>query len=203
MQWSATSTRRAVSTADASASFEEIGATLLGARTSLQSGVVARLAGDLDAAERVLRDDYDTLAELDERYWRPTVAANLALVLCRQGRFDEAFAFAQIAEEVSADDDVESQAMWRSAKALILARGGNHATAEVSARDAVELLRRTDGLEQIANALVVYADVLVDGGEGEAGQAALREAAALYARKGDVVSEREARSALGGRSVTN
>jgi tetratricopeptide (TPR) repeat protein len=188
---------------DASASFEEIGATLLGARTSLQSGVVERLAGDLDAAERVLRDDYDRLAELDERYWRPTVAANLALVLCRQGRFDEALVFAQIAEEISADDDVESQAMWRSAKGLILARGGNHATAEVSARDAVELLRRTDGLEQIANALVVYADVLTDGGEGEAGQAALREAAALYARKGDVVSEREARSALEGRSVTN
>src|SRR5262249_49712196 len=61
---------------DACASFDEIGATLLGALTSLQSGVVERLAGDLEAAERVLRHDYDTLAELDERYWRPTVAAN-------------------------------------------------------------------------------------------------------------------------------
>jgi class 3 adenylate cyclase/tetratricopeptide (TPR) repeat protein len=188
---------------DACAAFEEIGATLLGARTSLQSGVVERLAGDLDAAERVLQHDYETLAGLDERYWRPTVAANLALVLCRQGRFDEALVFAQIAEEVSADDDVESQALWRSAKALILARAGDHAAAEANARSAVELLRRTDGLEQIANALVVHADVLAEGGADGAGEAALREAAALYARKGDVVSERDARSALEGRSVTS
>jgi len=188
---------------DACASFDEIGATLLGALTSLQSGVVERLAGDLEAAERVLRHDYDTLAELDERYWRPTVAANLSLVLCRQGRFDEALAFARVAEEVSADDDVESQALWRSAKALILARAGNHAAAEGNAGAAVDLLRRTDGLEQIADALVVHAGVLEDAGNTEAARIALNEAAVLYARKGNLVSEREARSALEGRSVAN
>src|SRR5262245_53358378 len=48
---------------EACASFDELGATLLGARTSLQSGVVERLAGDFEAAERFLRNDYDTLAD--------------------------------------------------------------------------------------------------------------------------------------------
>jgi tetratricopeptide (TPR) repeat protein len=188
---------------DACASFDELGTILLGARTSLQSGAVERLAGDLEAAERFLRSDYDTLADLDERYWRPTVAANLSLVLCRQDRFDEALAFAQIAEEIAADDDVESQALWRSAKALILARAGDHAAAEVSARAAVDLLRRTDGLDQIADALVVLASVLEEAGKTGAALAALQEAAALYAQKGNVVSERDARSALEGRSVTS
>jgi class 3 adenylate cyclase/tetratricopeptide (TPR) repeat protein len=187
---------------EANASFEELGATLFGARTSLQSAVVELLAGDLEAAERVLRQDYEALAELDERYWRPTVAANLALVLCRQDRFDEAFEFARVAEEITADDDVESQALWRSAKALILARGGEHGAAEAIARAAVDLLRRTDGLAQIADALVVHAGVLGEQGDAGGRTNALREAADLYARKGNVVSERAIRSALTRRSVT-
>ena len=173
---------------EANASFDELGATLFGARTSLQSAVVELLAGDLDAAEHVLRRDYEALGRLDERYWRPTVAANLALVLCRQDRFDEALEFARVAEEITADDDVESQALWRSAKALILAQRGEHAAAEANARAAVDLLRRTDGLAQIADALVVHASVLGEQGDADGRTDALREAAYLYARKGNNVS---------------
>ena len=176
--------------------FEEMGATLLGARTSLQSAVVELLAGDTEAAERELRRDYETLDRMGERYLRPTVAANLALLLCREGRYDEAAIYAAVAEEVAADDDVESQALWRSAKALILSRSDEREAAEATARAAVELLRRTDGLVQIADALVVQAAILEDGGKLGERAAALDEAASLYARKGNVVSERAARSAL-------
>jgi class 3 adenylate cyclase/tetratricopeptide (TPR) repeat protein len=181
---------------EARGSFDEIGATLLSARTSLQSAVVELLAGDLDAAERELRRDYETLSRLGERYLRPTVAANLALIRCRQNDFDEAARLAREAEAIAADDDVESQALWRSAKALILARGGEGAAAEATALAAVELLRRTDALVQIADALIVQASVLDDQGRMEERATALTEAAALYGRKGNVVGERTAREAL-------
>lgn len=182
--------------AEARGSFEEIGATLLGARTSLQSAVVEVLAGDSEAAERELRRDYETLEQMGERYLRPTVAANLALLLCRDGRFDEAASYANVAEEISADDDVESQALWRSAKALIIARNEDAVTAEATAQAAVELLRRTDALVQIADALVVQATILEEHGKPAERDDALNEAASLYAQKGNIVSERAARSAL-------
>ena len=185
---------------EATAAFTEIGATLLAARTSLQSAAVEVLAGDLEAAERELRRDYETLERLDERYWRPTVAANLALVLARQERFDEALEFARIAEEMTPDDDVEGQALWRSAKALILSRTGEAEAAASASSAAVELLRQTDGVGQIADALLVYAEVLDAEGKAEERIAALREAAALYTSKGHVVGERAARRALADRS---
>jgi predicted ATPase/class 3 adenylate cyclase len=182
--------------AEARASFDEMGATLLGARTSLQSAVVELLAGDSEAAERELRRDYETLERMGERYLRPTVAANLALLLCREARFEEAASYAAVAEEISADDDVESQALWRSAKALILARSEDAETAEAIGQAAVELLRRTDALVQIADALVVQATILEEHGKAAERDDALNEAASLYARKGNLVSERAARSAL-------
>jgi hypothetical protein len=101
-----------------------------------------------------------------------------------------------VAEEIAADDDVESQALWRSAKALIMSRGDEGEAAEATARAAVELLRRTDGLVQIADALVVQAAILEEHGKLHEREEALIEAASLYARKGNVVSERAARSAL-------
>jgi class 3 adenylate cyclase/tetratricopeptide (TPR) repeat protein len=181
---------------EAWSTFDEIGATLYGARTSLASAVVELLAGDLGAAERELRRDYETLDRMGERYLRPTVAANLALVLCLDGRLEEAAKFARIAEEVSTEDDVETQALWRSAKAAILARMGDLDAAEAIARDAVDLLRRTDALVHTADALSVHANVLGAGGQASERAAALREAARLYGRKGNVISERTALRAL-------
>ena len=48
-----------------------------------------------------------------------------------QGRDDEALIYSKIAEAAtSADDDIESQALWRSIRAPIEARAGNLALAE-------------------------------------------------------------------------
>jgi class 3 adenylate cyclase/tetratricopeptide (TPR) repeat protein len=182
-------------------SFEELGATLLAARTSLQSAVVEVLAEDLAAAERELRRDYEKLDQMGEQYLRPTVAANLALLLCRQGRYDEASELTHVAEHIAADDDVESQALWRSAKALILAREGDPAAADRTAQAAVELLKRTDALVQIADALIVQASVLEERRNAAARNDILREAAMLYARKGNVIGERAVWSALKERPV--
>jgi len=188
--------------AEARRAFTEIGATLYSAGMSLQSAVVELLAGDNEAAERELRRDYEALERMGEHYLRSTVAANLALLLSREGRYDEAATFATVAEEIAGEDDVESQALWRSAKALILSRNDNGDAADAAARAAVELLRRTDALGQIADALVVQAAVLEELGKLSEREEALGEAASLYARKGNVVSERATRSALADRIRT-
>jgi ATP/maltotriose-dependent transcriptional regulator MalT len=187
---------------DAWATFQEIGATLYGARTSLESSTVELLAGDHGAAERELRRDYATLDTMGERYLRSTVAAILAYVLCLQNRADEANEFLRIAEEIATEDDVESQALWRSVKATILARDGDLDAADRSARAAVELLKRTDALVKLGDALFVHAGVLEQGGRMAERDLALREAAALYGRKGNTVSERAALRALRERFVS-
>jgi hypothetical protein len=60
----------------------------------------------------------------------------------------------------------------------------------------VELLKRTDALGQIADALVVQASVYGDTTTAAERATTLREAASLYARKGNVVSERATLEAL-------
>jgi ATP/maltotriose-dependent transcriptional regulator MalT len=172
----------------ARATLEEIGGTLMAASTSLDSYAVEWLAGDLEAAERDLRRDYETLAALKETYLMPTVAGCLARVLCLQGRFDEADAFAGIAYEVAAPDDVSSQALWRTARAQVLAKAGDVDAGIVLAGEAVELLRATDFLVTLGDALTELASVLEDAARGRDAAAALVEAVALYERKGNAVA---------------
>jgi class 3 adenylate cyclase/tetratricopeptide (TPR) repeat protein len=181
---------------DARRTFEEIGATLYNARTSLESSTVELLAGNPEEAERELRRDYTALEAIGERYLRSTVAGILASVLCLRDRTEEAAEFLGIAEEIATEDDVESQALCRSVKASLLAREGQIDAADDSARAAVELLKRTDALVKLADALLVHAGVLGLAGRTEERNAVLVEAAALYRRKGNTVSERAAQRAL-------
>jgi hypothetical protein len=58
------------------------------------------------------------------------------------------------------------------------------------------MLRRTDALVQTADALWVQADVFGGAGRAFERAEALREAARLYARKGNVIGERTALRAL-------
>jgi class 3 adenylate cyclase/tetratricopeptide (TPR) repeat protein len=182
--------------AQARATFEEMGATILIATVSLDSAVVELLAGEPEAAERELRRDYEVLERLRETYVRPTVAAYLARALSVQGRFDEAESFAAIAEEVAAADDVGSQALRRSVRASLLAYGGRFDEAVELANDAVDLLRPTDGVGKKADALVVVTEVLLAASRRDEAELAAAEAIALYAAKGNEVARDRVRSAL-------
>ena len=107
------------------------------------------LAGNPVGAERDLRRDYDALTEIGETYLRSTVAGYLAQAVYAQGRYVEALELSRVAEELAADDDVTSQAFWRSVRAKVLARQKRVEEAVPLAEQAVELLRRTDGLVTI------------------------------------------------------
>src|SRR5215472_651506 len=68
---------------------EEFGWLVEAALTSLDSGPIEVLADDLEAAERELRKDYQTLEQTGERNYISTTAGMLADVLYHRGRYQD------------------------------------------------------------------------------------------------------------------
>ena len=173
---------------DAQAMLSELGPTVVGASTSLASSIVERLAGDLAAAERELRRDYEALAELGEKYLLSSVAALLARVLYDQERLGEAEQMSHDAQEFADADDIASQTLWRTVYARVLARNGNGKAALDLIRDAIELLEPTDWVVAQAETLVDLAEVLRQSGRGTDADRVLEDAVALYEAKENAVA---------------
>jgi class 3 adenylate cyclase/tetratricopeptide (TPR) repeat protein len=181
----------------ARAVLEDLGTNVLAASLSLDSHAVELLAGDAAAAERELRRDYEALDRMGEKYLLSTIAGLLAQVLCGQGRYEEANTMCMITASVAAVDDAQSQALWRSVRAKVLARrNGSGAQAVALARDAVEILRRTDALLWQADALVDLAETLATTGDDGEARHTLDEATGLYELKGSSIAARRARAAV-------
>jgi class 3 adenylate cyclase/tetratricopeptide (TPR) repeat protein len=174
---------------------EEFGRSVVAASSSQQSCRVELLARDPAAAERELRRDFEALEEMGERYFLSTAAGELARAVYAQGRYAEAEELTQLAEELSADDDLTSQALWRSVRAKALARRGLEVEAEQLARKAVALLEGTDALILQADALEDLAEVLELAG-GDGARECLNEALNRFERKEDVVSVVRVRASL-------
>ena len=174
---------------------EEFGRSVVAASSSQQSCRIELLAGDPAAAERELRRDFDELSEMGERYFLSTAAGELARAVYAQGRYVETEELTRIAERLSADDDVTSQALWRSVRAKVFARRRLDGDAQELAREAVELLEGTDALILQADALEDFAEVLMLlGAPGARGY--LSQALGCLERKGDVVSAERVRASL-------
>jgi predicted ATPase len=173
----------------ARALLDDLAAIVLAASTSLTSGRVEMLAGDPEAAERELRRDYEQLVSLGELYYRPSVAAALANVVYVLGRSDEAEELADAAAEMTSEDDVEVQAMWRGVKAKIAAGRGETAEAVTLAREAVAVIGTTDDVSVRAEALLDLAEVLHAAGADDEAAKAAEEARAFCRKKGMSVVE--------------
>ena len=174
----------------ARALLEDLGAVVLAATVSLTSGPVELLAGDVEAAERELRRDYECLVELGELYNRPTVAGLLAQALYAQGRVEEAEELVTAAAEIAAEDDIDAQTLWRSVKAKILADRDEIEEAVCLGREAVSLVGSTDDVYARTQALLDLAQVLESAG-ADGAVAALVQARDLCRLKGvTVLSER-------------
>jgi class 3 adenylate cyclase/tetratricopeptide (TPR) repeat protein len=179
----------------ARAILEDLGDPAFTATTSLDSSRAELLAQRPDLAERELRGDLETLRATGERYVLPTTSALLGTAVLLQGRLEEAAALGRLSEETAADDDIESQVLWRRVRARVFARSGQEREAVDLARDAVALADRTDSPILQANSRLDLAEVLdAAGNEGEA-LARVEEALARYRVKGDLVSEERARLA--------
>jgi class 3 adenylate cyclase/tetratricopeptide (TPR) repeat protein len=160
--------------------------------------LVEMLAGRPAAAEARLRLAHEKLEEMGERALLATTAATLAQAVYAQGRYLEADGLCRLSETSAADEDLATHVVSRGVRARILARKGLAEEAEAVAREAVELVARTDWLMHHGDALLDLADVLERNGRVGAAEVAMREALELYDRKGNVVSAGRVRSRLAG-----
>jgi len=180
----------------ARAVLSDLGGRMMAATVSLDSSRVEVLAGDAVQAERELRGDYEILSAAGERYTLSTVAAMLADAVLRQGRADEALALTTESEGLSADDDVESQNLWRRVRARVLASRGELAAAVLLVEEAFALVEETDAPLSKANTLVDVAAVHAAAGHRDLAVGLARRALALFETKRDDVDAAATRGLL-------
>ena len=167
---------------------DELGAYVVVPVTSLHSSRVETLAGDLPAAERDLRADFEKLSLIGAKYSLPVVGVLLARAVCGQGRYREAAELNATVEQLADDADVECQAMRRCVSAQILAADAAEPDeAERLAREALDFVD-SESPDLRGDCLVVLAEVLTASGRRDEARLALREAYDLYTLKGNVVS---------------
>jgi tetratricopeptide (TPR) repeat protein len=165
----------------------ELGPSHMASSTAIEGAKVELLAGDLQAAEELLRRDYAELEALDETYYRSTIAGLLARTLFLQGDLFGADRFSQIALDLADEDDVDAQVRSRSVQARILAERLDDRALPIAER-LVEQTTGTADLELRGDAMVDLAEILSTLRGWESAEPPLREALRLYEQKGDVVS---------------
>src|SRR4029453_9971913 len=174
----------------------EEGSLLPRAVDCISRAIVDMLAGDLAAAEEVLRNGHRQLEEMGGTGPRVNVATLLARVRLLRGRNDDAEEITRTCERLAATDQADAQVKCRSIRAIAVARRGDPGEAERLAREAVYLAGKTDQLDSRAEAHLDLAEVLLLGGRGREAEHELGRAIALYQEKGNEVGERNARRLL-------
>jgi tetratricopeptide (TPR) repeat protein len=137
------------------------------------------LAGDVESAERELRRGYDLLVEMGEKYLRSTLGGLLGQTLYELGRYDEVEVLAREAKELATEDDVDTQALWRSLQSKLLARQGAVEEGEALVREAIEILEPTDAVLLKFGVYLDLAEVLRLAARMDESRAALEHALEL------------------------
>jgi Flp pilus assembly protein TadD len=127
---------------------------------------------------------------------RSTIVGELAGCALRTGRDDEALRLAELARSLTGADDVISQVLWRSARAVALSRRGELEEADRLGREAVELGRRGEYFRYRCVAFSALADVRANAGDTAEAVALLEELVATAEAKGSVVRAERARARI-------
>jgi class 3 adenylate cyclase/tetratricopeptide (TPR) repeat protein len=176
--------------------YEQMGMRLRLAGSSQLFGLIESLSGDEAANERELRSGYGISLELGETGYLSTTACDLGECAYAQGRPDEAMVLSQEAERLGAPDDLVTQYKWRALRAKVLAREGDFEEGERLAREAVELVARTDYINGAGEAFWSLGDVLERAARPEEAKQAYTESVRVFGKKGNVVRAGQARERL-------
>jgi tetratricopeptide (TPR) repeat protein len=174
----------------------DLGLMIFYGATAMGSDWIETAAGDYEAAERALREGIEILDGAGEKGYLSTAAGQLAEVLYKQGRPDEAERYVTLTREAASPDDVASQSIWRQIQAKILARRGDFDEALRLALEAVSWYEGSDYIDLLGDALMDLSEVLDMSGDQAAALAAAREALAKYQQKGDVPATATARKRI-------
>jgi class 3 adenylate cyclase/tetratricopeptide (TPR) repeat protein len=154
-------------------------------------GEIERIAGNHEAAAARIGAWCELMAATGETAGLGYHAALRARELCFLGRYDEAESLA-----LWARDRDEDEPTWRQVIALIKSNRGEHDQAELLAREALSLLRKTEYPQGEGDALCDLAYVLEAAGRPRDAVAAWHEALGAYERKGIVPLTRRVQDRL-------
>jgi tetratricopeptide (TPR) repeat protein len=163
---------------------------------SYEVSTVEFLAGEPKRAEDHLREAYATLDKMGDKGTLSTVAALLAEALYRQGSYDEAEHFTDLAEEAAAADDVMSHVRLKATRAKVLATRGEASIAMSLARESVALAEGSGFWNLHADVLMDLAEITRTGTRPDEARVPTERALELYEKKGNVVAAEIARGKL-------
>jgi ATP/maltotriose-dependent transcriptional regulator MalT len=178
------------------AGLEERGESFALASGKQGKGLLELLAGDLPAAERILREGWDELGEIGERGFRSTIGALLAQVLALLGRDEEALAMVAEAEVLTSADDWVTKADALCARAYVASGRTDHEAAVTYARRATELADEYEYVLTRTHFWLARGEILVAAGLLGEAREALAEAIRLSRIKGAGVHEERAQAIL-------
>jgi class 3 adenylate cyclase/tetratricopeptide (TPR) repeat protein len=182
--------------AESRSQLEELGQHVNVESTRMAVARNAFVAGRLRESEDELRLGYARLEQMGERGFLSSTAAILAVVLCAQGRHEEAARYVQQARELGAEDDVTTEVYWRCAQAEVWASQGKFPEAFGLLDEAQEAIDATDYFGDSASTLMSRAVVENASGNTGAARSALEHALELFERKGHVSAANRTRELI-------
>ena len=157
---------------------------------------MAATAGRHKDAAALLGQECDRLEASGRLGELSSTAPKMGRSLCKLGRFHEAEPLAQRGRELTAEDDIDAQMLWRQVQALVDASRGHHSHAEQLALEAVAFSEHTDALNAQGDALSDLAEVLHAAGRDDEATTTLRHALERYERKMNLAQAGQTRERL-------
>nr|WP_082939991.1 BTAD domain-containing putative transcriptional regulator [Mycolicibacterium peregrinum] len=164
------------------------------------AGIVELVLDDPAAAEERLRLAYNGFRRMGLDADTAETAALLARACLLLGRGVEADELCSESERL-AGYALKPSIAWRTTRAHLLSRRGNHDEARRVAEEAVAIAERTDALVDHGDACLALATVLAAAGEATGARAAAVRAGDLYERKGAMALASKAHGLLGDQSL--
>jgi len=173
----------------------ELGRRIADAHASQNLGWLELMAGDAAEAERILGKGARDLHEFGSEGAGRLLSSMHAHALYALGRYDEADRAAAEGWDPQAED-VASNAICASARAMVAARRGAFEDAETLAREAIAMIDQGDFINDQADARMALAEVLQLAGRAPEAVEVVQEALERYRAKGNVTQTAIAESRL-------
>jgi hypothetical protein len=152
-------------------------------------------AGDIAAAEHILRSSLRVLERLEDRGFHPTVALQLAELMYSEGRYDEVETLCATGRHTTSED-VVNFVYLDMIEGCLCARRGQHAEAEERVRRAVALADTTDFYWLRGTSRLRLSEALALAGRVDGASEEAAAGLAHFAAKGDSTNAALARERL-------